>query len=54
MVGFDIRSGIRASSMLSARIERYASSEDEGRNVWSVYAGESNFLIYFVSLMKSI
>lgn len=32
-VGFETSSGIRASSMLRARIERYASRADGGTNV---------------------
>ena len=44
-VGFETRSGIRASSTLRARIERYASLAESGINVWRVYDGESKFLI---------
>jgi len=44
-VGFETRSGIRASSILSARIAKYASRVGEGMNVWSVNEGESNFLM---------
>lgn len=43
-VGLETRSGIRASSTLRARIERYASREDGDMNVCSVKEGESNFL----------
>lgn len=43
-MGFETSSGIRASSILSARIERYASLAEGGMKVWRVYDGESNFL----------
>ena len=43
-VGLETRSGMRASSMFKARIERYASRVEGGINVWRVYDGESNFL----------
>lgn len=42
-VGFETRSGIRASSTLRARIERYASFAEGGTNVCRVYDGESKF-----------
>jgi hypothetical protein len=35
-VGFDTRSGILASSMLRARMERYASRAEGGMKVWRV------------------
>lgn len=44
-VGFETNSGILASSMLSARIERYASLADGGMKVCSVYDGVSYFLM---------
>lgn len=35
-MGFDTRSGILASSILRARMERYASRAEGGMKVWSV------------------
>lgn len=35
-MGLETRSGIRASSMFRARIERYASRDEGGRKVWRV------------------
>lgn len=46
-VGLETRSGIRASSMLSARIARKASRVEDGMNVCNVNEGESNFLQHF-------
>lgn len=43
-MGLDTRSGILATSILSARIERYASRADGGMKVCNVKDGESNFL----------
>ena len=43
-VGFETTSGMRASSMFNARIDKKASRPEGGINVWRVYEGESNFL----------
>jgi hypothetical protein len=43
-VGLETRSGMRASSIFNARIDRKASRLEGGINVLRVYDGESNFL----------
>lgn len=45
MVWLLTTSGMRASSMLRARIAKYASFVVSGMKVWRVYDGESNFLV---------
>ena len=44
MVWLDTTSGMRASSMFSARMAKYASFVVSGTKVCRVYEGESNFL----------